>query len=162
MIRLVLVAILLTGCSTSSGDRNTLDSIPKAAAAALRAEAHGAEIKRVSRESEGGQELYEGSWEENGLGREAKVTASGKVVEVERELAPADVPAPVRDAATKALPTGGTIAFVLLMNGTYEAETVVAGKEHEAVFAADGKPAVGDGEDEDVDDDDGDKGGDRD
>lgn len=154
-LRLVL-ALSLLGCGASSSSKTgTLDSIPKAAAAALRTEANGAEITEVSRESEQGQELYEGTWSEGGLRREAKVTADGKVVEVEREVAPATVPEPVRVAASQALPAGAAITYVLLGNGNYEAEAMVSGKEHEAVFAPDGTRGhdPSDGPDDDDDDD---------
>ena len=154
-LRLFLV-LSLVGCGASSSERNTLDSIPKAAAAALRTEAHGAEITEVSRESEHGQELYEGTWREGGLRREAKVTADGKVVEVEREVAAAAVPEPVRVAASQALPAGAAITYVLLGNGHYEAEALVSSKELEEVFKPDGTRGhdPSDGPDDDDDDDD--------
>ena len=159
MIARVLIVISLTACAASGPEQhNTLDSIPRAAAASLRTEAAGAEIAHVTREREGGQELYEGAWSEGGLRREVKVTADGKVVEREREIAPGDVPVAVRTAASQALPAGGPISYVLLGNGNYEAETVVAGKEHEAVFKPDGSRGSDehdgpDGDDDDDDDD---------
>jgi len=157
MYRLIPVTLsLLLGCGTAatSTERSTLDTIPKAAADALRAQAGSAEITQVHREgSRNGEEYFEGAWLENGLEREAKVSASGKVVELEKELRPDEVPVPVRDGATKALPPKAVITYVLLMNGSYEVEAIVDGKEYEAVFAADGTRGKDDDDDDDDDDD---------
>lgn len=130
--------VLLAACGTASSDRTTLDSIPKAAADALRTQANGAEITAIEHETAKGTDYYEASWHENGLAREAKVRADGTLVETERELRPDEVPAVVREAATKTLPAGALISYALLHDGRYEAESMVDGKEHDAIFAADG------------------------
>ena len=145
---IVLLALAACGTSTSTR-RDTLDSIPDAAAAALRRAAGGAKIEHVERERDG----YEASWHVDGLEREAKVTASGELVEFEEEVSSAQVPAAVRAAAITKLPNASSIKFVKLMNGNYEAEAIVDGHERDVTLAADGR-ALGDDDDDDEDDDD--------
>lgn len=147
MLRTFLL-VLLAACGTAATDRTTLDSIPKAAADALRTQANGAEITAIERETAKGTDYYEASWHENGLAREAKVRADGTLVESERELRPDEVPVPVREAAAKTLPAGAVITFALLHDGRYEAETIVDRKEHDAIFTADGTRVPEDQDDE--------------
>lgn len=151
-MRTAALAVLLAACGAAGQDRATLDSIPRPAAAALTAEAGTATIQHVSREIEGGRELYEGSWVESGLEREAKVTASGELVELEIEVREADVPAPVRSAAASALTGATKIKYVRLTGDRFEAEATIGGKEREVTLTASGAPATGDGN-EDGDDD---------
>jgi len=153
MLRAFLL-VLLSACGTASSDRTTLDSIPKAAADTLRTAANGAEITAIEHESAKGTDYYEASWNENGLAREAKVRADGTLVESERELRPDEVPAPVRDAATKTLPAGAVITYALLHDGRYEAEAIVDRKEHDAIFTADGTHVPEDVNDENAENDD--------
>ena len=122
-MRYVILSLLVLwlGCAHEAArPRSTLEEIPAAARETIRARAGGAEV-RTSRE---GADRYEASWFENGLEREIVVTASGAVVEQESEVRAENVPAVVRDAAVKALGSG-TIKYVLLGDGRYEAETVV-------------------------------------
>ena len=156
-LRCALLSLVLVACGAgSSGDRSTLASIPRPAAAALTAQAGTAKIKHVSREVEGDRELFEASWWEGDLEREAKVTATGELVELEIQVREADVPAPVRAAAAKSLAGATTIKYVRLRGDLYEAEAVIGGKEHDVTLTATGAPAPGD----DDDDHDGDGGDD--
>jgi hypothetical protein len=108
-------------------------------------------ITKVDRETEDGQEVFEAVWFVGGVRHEAKVTATGVLLELEVEVAEKDVPAPVRATAAKALGTG--VKYVRLMSGNYEAEIEVDGKEQELVIAADGTAATTKDEDDDEDDD---------
>ena len=150
-----IVMLLVVGCgtaATTSTHRDTLDTIPRAAAQALERLAAGAKIERVAREREGGVELYEATWQVNGLEREAAVTASGEVVELEEEVESANVPALVRAAAITRLPGAQSIKFVKLQSGNYEAEAMIDGRESDVTLAPDGRE-VGDNDDDDGDDD---------
>lgn len=159
--RSIVLAFLLAACGAgATGDHSTLDSIPRPAADALAEHAGTAEIKHVSRETEGDRELYEGSWWEDGLEREAKVTSTGVLVELEIEVRETDVPPPVRAAAVRALTGATKIKYVRLKGDLFEAEAVIGGRERDVTLTADGVPAKGDSDDDeddnDGDDDDGD------
>ncbi len=154
LLRCLLMTCVLASCGGAVTHEPTLDSIPPPAAAALTAQAGAAAIINVSREMEHGRELYEGAWMEDGLEREAKVTATGELVELEIQVREVDVPGPVRVAAAKSLEGATTIKYVKLKGELYEAEAVINGKERDVTLTASGAPAAGDGEDDDDDDDD--------
>jgi hypothetical protein len=143
MIR-ALGLVALMACAGSE-DRSTLDSIPKAAAQAVRTQAHGMTVTKVEREIEGGEEVFEAVWFEQGARHEAKVTASGKLLELEVEVADAAVPAAVKETAARQLGTGAT--YVRLLSGNYEAEL----KHREIEIAANGTVVTPPIEDEDDD-----------
>src|SRR5438045_2671763 len=98
----VLVLMMLIGCA-GGDERGTLDSVPNAAARALRAQSAGVTLTKIEREVEGGVEMWEATWIENGRKHEAKVNAAGVVVEHEVEVPEAEVPAPVRATAERVL-----------------------------------------------------------
>lgn len=129
-----LLVLLLLACGTAastSTPRDTLDSLPHAASAALRRLAAGAKIEHVERAGD----TYQGTWHVAGLKREATVTASGELVELEEEVSSTQVPAAVRAAAIIELPDAQSIRFV-----NFEAEAIVDGKQHiEKAFAPDGR-----------------------
>src|SRR5260221_10905909 len=72
--------------------------VPPAIDAAFKKAYPNATIKNVSKEKENGQEQYEVESMENGKTRDLIYLADGSVVEVEDEVAAADVPAPVTAA----------------------------------------------------------------
>ena len=151
MMKMMMI-VLLAACGTASTTNtrhDTLESVPDAAAAALRKQAGGAEIVKVEREHDG----YEGSWYVDGLEHEATVTASGEVVDYEEQVREAQVPEPARATAVAKLPKGD-IKWVKLKNGSFEAEVVIDGHEHEVIVAADGKVLPGEDDDDDDDDND--------
>jgi len=135
----ILISLIgLVGCAGSTDEnKGALDTLPKPAAAALQQRAGGAPIEQTHREVEGGKEYYEGVWHVNGARHEVKVTADGTVVEVEEEVAADQVPAAVRATAEREL--GQKVAtFERQMDGSYEAEVVVNGKEKEVRIGTDG------------------------
>ena len=131
-----LIALLAACGSAASTHRDTLDSIPNAAAAALRRAAGDAKIEKVEREGE----LYEASWYVDGLEHEASVTAAGELIEREEEVPSAQVPSIVRAVAIAKLPQSTSIKFVKLMNGNYEAEV----GDHEVIVTPEGREVGGD------------------
>ena len=140
-----IIILFLVACgSASKAHHDTLDSIPSAARAALERQAGGAKIERVEREREGGRELYEATWQVDGLEREAAVTASGELVEYEEEVPSAQVPGAVRAAAIVKLPNASSIKFIKLLSGNYEAEAIVDGREEDVTLAPDGRDVVDD------------------
>ena len=146
-----VVLVILIGCA-GGDERGTLESVPKAAAQALRTRSGGVALNKVDREVEGGVEMWEATWFENGRKHEAKVNAAGVVVEHEVEVPEAEVPPAVRATAETAVGKGAQ--FVRHMTGNYEAELVVGGKEKEVMIAPDGTIVGGDGDDDDDGDDD--------
>ena len=128
------VMVALTACASTT-QRSTLDSIPKAAAAALERAAGGAKIESIERE--GGN--YEATWHVDGLEREAEVTPSGELVELEEEVPSEQVPSTVRAMALVKLPNAQSIKFVKLKSGNYEAEAMIDGKEHDITMTPDGR-----------------------
>jgi hypothetical protein len=97
-------------------------------------------------------DLYEGQWHVDGRLHEVTVTADGRIVEYEEELAPEQVPPPVRAAAIAALPGARRLVFVRLQSGNYEVEAVVNGKEQEVTISAAGQLMASDDDGDDADD----------
>ncbi|MDQ3341712.1 MAG: hypothetical protein M4D80_41725 [Myxococcota bacterium] len=142
-MRTLAALLVLAACgsaSTKSNQQSTLDSIPKAAAAALERAAGGATIESVEREGE----TYEATWHVDGLEREAEVTASGELLELEEEVRSEQVPSTVRAMALVKLPNAQSIKFIRLKSGNYEAEAMIDGKEHEITMTADGREIADD------------------
>jgi hypothetical protein len=131
----VMVVLAACGSASTTSNQRTLDSIPKAAAAALERAAGGAKIESVEREGE----TYEATWHVDGLEREAEVTASGELLELEEEVRSEQVPSTVRAMALVKLPNAQSIKFNRLKSGNYEAEAMIDGKEHEIKMTPDGR-----------------------
>ena len=127
-----LVGLLLVAGCARPARTTTLDSIPRAAADAIRGQAGGARIEEVERESEEGEELYEAKWSESGRRHELTVNAAGQVFEHEIEVPEVEVPAPVRATAQRELGAGATWEKTML--GRYKAEV----GDREVVIDADG------------------------
>lgn len=126
-----LVGLLLVAGCARPAKTTTLDSIPRAAADAIRGQAGGAAIEEVERE-EGEAELYEAKWIESGRRHELTVDAAGQVVEHEIEVPEVEVPAPVRATAQREL--GAVATWEKTMLGRYKAEV----GDREVVIDADG------------------------
>jgi len=152
MTRGWITFLLVVGCAGGlAEDRGTLDNVPKAAAASLQQQAAGMAIQRVEHETERGVETYEATWYAGGVRHEAKVSADGKLLELEVEVVERDVPAAVRATAERALGQSGA-KYERQLDGSYEAEIVVDGKEREVAIDASGKLIRSGDEDEDGDD----------
>ena len=100
-------------------------------------------------------DFYEATWMADGTRHEAKVDATGKLVELEVDVALENVPVPVREAAAKALVGATHIKFVRIVTGSYQAEAVIDGKEREIEVDASGNLQRGDddGDDDGEEDD---------
>jgi predicted aspartyl protease len=137
-MKTLVIALVACG-SAAPARRDTLASIPKAAAAALERAAGGAKIESVERD--GGN--YEATWHVDGLEREAEVTASGELLELEEEVRSEQVPSTVRAMALVKLPNAQSIKFSRLKSGNYEVEAMIDGKEHEITMTPDGRDTAG-------------------
>ncbi len=116
-----------------------LDQVPVKAREALLKHARGATITEVEREKERGVVLYEAQWKADGREHEAKVTASGELVELEEEVDPNQVPAAVKATAAEKFPAGAKLEYEKKMIVLYEIEAKIDGKEREVLISPTGK-----------------------
>jgi len=116
----------------------------------------GASVDRVEREHEHGTTVYDFELRQDGRKYEADVAENGVLLEVEKEIALANVPEGVARAAQSKYP-GATVREVMevdVVRGTeerpdhYEVVVVVAGKKHEVNVSLDGKDVGEEDEDE--------------
>jgi uncharacterized membrane protein YkoI len=96
----------------------SLAKLPPAVREAIRRVAGPNAIKEVEKETRAGVTTYEAEYRANGVEHSVTVSATGEVLEVEKEVAPARLPAEVRAALEKRFP-GGVIR---------EAEAVYVGE----------------------------------
>ncbi len=156
---LIGTGLLVAGAATGLAwdeEEVSLDQVPAKVRATLLKLAHGATIDEVERETEGGITTYEAEWEVNGLETEVELTSNGEVIEIEKEVAAADVPAAVRALAAKKFPAGTKIEYERITVHVYEIEGMVGGMEKELIVSPSGRilhAMQGDDDDDDDDDD---------
>ena len=114
--------------------------LPPAVEAAFKTAYPNAIIKRVSKEREGGHDVYEVESIDAGLARDINYLADGTIVDIEEAINAADVPPAVAAALTKRYPTAKIIKREKLTEGakvSYEFQ--LAGvRIKDAVIAPDG------------------------
>jgi hypothetical protein len=137
--------------------------VPKAALAALKKLAAGAQITEFAEEVEYGHTFYEGSWKApSGANMDVLVTPTGDLVEIEERIAAEEVPAAVLAAARKAAGKNTPLAFEKKTMLLYEVKFAKKDRRHELLLTPDGRRAQeevekgkrGRDEDEDEDEDD--------
>jgi hypothetical protein len=72
-----------------------LKDVPQAVLHAVKAKFPGAELKEASKETEDGKTTYEIALKDKGQNVDVAVSAAGEIEEIEREVAPKDLPKPV-------------------------------------------------------------------
>src|SRR5688500_13322177 len=87
------------------GVRVGLADVPPAVQAAVNTLLAGNPLRNLLRESDEGETVFELEWDA-GLGRSAKITLDGTVVELESEIDPATLPAAVVAAVMGKYPNG--------------------------------------------------------
>ena len=169
MVVLVVLGVLaLAGWHVAAAKEKKAKkgTLPPSAAAAIKKAFPKATLKEVEREKKG-VVLYEVELKQNGAELEVQVTAEGQIVEVEQEVARAELPQAVAAALAK-LAGGAKVkeiekkevrAVVKLVElrrpeVVYEAEFVQDGKEVEVKISADGKLLGKEVESEDEENDD--------
>ena len=134
--------IALGACLAIAQKKLTLSSLPPAVQAAVQAEAKGAEIKNIGKETEGGVVQYEIETMLNGKHRDFNVDTKGKVLVVEEETAIDTFPAAAKTAILKKVADGKLGMVELVKRGgetMYEAAYITkAGKKHGVLVKADG------------------------
>ncbi len=121
-----------------------LSKYPAAVRATIEAETKNATLTGVSKETEKGKTQYEVETMVNGTSRDLLVDPSGKVIEVEEQIAVDSAPAAVQDA----LKAKGTVLKLESVSRdgviTYEASVKgKSGKKTEVALDAQGKPVKG-------------------
>ena len=146
---IIVLFVVLAGAAAHAG-KDKCGGLPDAVKAVINAEYPGAEIEEVEVEKEG-IKVYEVELEMGEQEVELAISADGKIIERETELALSELPAGVK-AAIEGACEGGEIKEVTkevtywvvtlkkleTPKTTYEAEVVKDGKEIEIEVAADG------------------------
>jgi Peptidase propeptide and YPEB domain len=112
-------------------------TMPAAIDAAFRKAYPTAIVKAVSKEKEGGKDVYEVESVDNGKGRDLIYTPDGTVVEVEEELRAADVPSAVAASIAARYPKatitkrekvtrGGDVSYEVQLKGAGVGEAVLS------------------------------------
>jgi uncharacterized membrane protein YkoI len=143
----VVVASGLLGAQPVSAQaaekRLTLQDLPPAVQAAVKAQSQGGTVRGLSKEMEGGATVYEAELTVQGRTKDVTIDAEGKVLIVEDETTLDAVPAPARAAIQKAVGTGKLTMVEKVTKGQtifYEAQVSNGQKRSEVKVDAEGKP----------------------
>lgn len=115
--------------------------LPAAVTAAFKKTYPNATIRGTAKEIEGGKTVYEVESVENGKARDFMYNPDGTVIDIEEELNPADLPAPVSAALKTLYPTATIgVAEKLTKGSTVQYELQIKGAKQKSVtFTPDGK-----------------------
>jgi uncharacterized membrane protein YkoI len=143
-----LVLLALVAQANGQDQKVPLDKVPQKVMEAVKARFPGAELTSVSKETADGQVIYDIELKHQGRKYEMDIKEDGTVLEVEKEIAVKDLPAPVTKALLAKYPnaTIKEIMEVNLVKGKqetpdhYEVLLVTADKkELEVEVSLDGK-----------------------
>lgn len=143
MIIMLAVLVVAVQQEPEQEQRVTRRELPPAVARTVAAQSKGATVRGYSRERENGQTFYEVELLVNGLSRDVLIDTTGAVVEIEEQVAPADVPVVVREALLAAAGTGKLRSVESVTKGgqivAYEGHVNTNGKWSEVKVDPDGK-----------------------
>ena len=160
-LQLAAIAASLAALGACAGthdhgtDKLSVADVPENVRHTVDARFPGASLHSVEKEREHGTTVYDFELAQNGRKYEADVAENGTLLEVEKEIAPSDVPAAVTHAAQSKY-AGATVQEVMevdVVKGTeerpdhYEVVVVVGGKKHEVDVSLDGKDVSEEDED---------------
>ncbi|MCU1286079.1 MAG: hypothetical protein JWO13_2429 [Acidobacteriales bacterium] len=140
----VATMIFLAAIAVSAADKKiSKDKLPAAVQKTADEQSKGATVVGFSTEQEKGQTLYEASLKVDGHSKDVVIDASGKVVEIEEEVAFDLLPKDVQAGLTKAAGIGklGKVES-LTKDGklvAYEAKVMKAGKKSEVQVGPSGE-----------------------
>jgi hypothetical protein len=154
-------AFALVIAGACAGDHNraeklSVKDVPDSVMHSVNARLPGASINSVEKEQEHGQLVYDLELTQNGRKYEMDVVDDGTVLQIEKEVAPNDVPAAVTKAVHAKYPNA-TIKEVMEVSAVkgktehadhYEVVVVDAGKKEELTVALDGSSVKEEDEDE--------------
>ena len=123
-------------------EKIALDKVPAAVRKAVKDKFPKAEIKEATKEVEDGKTTFEIGLKHNGHAIDVLLKEDGTILEVEKEIAVADLPRAVADAVKAKYPKGETKKAEEVVKGettSYEIVVVDNGKNRELAVSADGK-----------------------
>ena len=134
----------LVFCAGARGDEEkiSLDKVPAAVLKAVKKKFPKADVKDAVKEVEDGTVTFEIGLKLDGLGIDVALKEDGTILEVEKEIAVADLPKVVVDAATARYPDGEIKKAEEIVKDektTYEVTVVHEGKNRQVAIAPDGK-----------------------
>jgi uncharacterized membrane protein YkoI len=132
---IVLLLSLTLAWSSSAADKETeekvsLESIPAAAAKTLKEQAGNGKITSVSKETENGKTVYEGTFTKDSRVHDVTVDEAGSIISDEEKITIAEAPAAVQTAVEREVP-GGKVLKVerITEGGKVNFEALVSGKD---------------------------------
>jgi uncharacterized membrane protein YkoI len=137
----VIIAVVLNGCSLFTQEVK-LEDVSPAAQAAIEAYTSGEGIEKITHEEEGEKQFYKVEYTNNGRKFELEVDKDGEVLEAEEIVTLEDLPPAAQETVKKEI-AGSEIKELALMETTegknfYEVEFEKDGKEHKLKIAEDG------------------------
>jgi len=142
-IALAVFAILSVGLvARADEEKIALDKVPAAVMKAVKDKFPKAEIKEAAKEVEDGKTTFEIGLKQDGRGIDVALKEDGTILEVEKEIAVADLPKAVADALKAKYPKGEMKKAEEIVKGektSYEVVVVNNGKNQEVAISADGK-----------------------
>ncbi|HEY3989316.1 MAG TPA: PepSY domain-containing protein [Acidobacteriaceae bacterium] len=143
-----MVAVLIAATSTVAESHVPCDRLPPAVLHQAKLEAGDATIRGCVKDRENGKLTYEVETLKDGKSRDIALDASGRVLEVEQEVAGSSLPQPVSDAIAKAAKGGKVGKIESVTRGgviaSYETTIVTEGKRQELAFNPQGAPVKAD------------------
>ncbi len=145
VITLLGVATLGTSFIAKAADKEetvTIESIPAAAAKAIKDSAAGAKIEKVSKENDEGKTVFEAKITKKEHVEEVSVNADGKIVSEEKVISLGEAPHAVRKAVEEAAASRKVEKLERVKeNGNVTFEALITGnsKREEVVFSAEGR-----------------------
>ena len=121
-----------------------LKSVPKAVQNTIQKETQGAHIIGISKEVDEGRTFYEVETKMKGFGKDMLIDDTGKLTEIEEEIALASLPANVQAEVKNSIGKAKLLKLEALYNSAkvrtaYEAQVDRAGKKAEISMGLDGK-----------------------
>lgn len=141
MKRTILLAAFCALTALAAEKPIKLADLPAPLQRAIQAELKGGELKAISKETEKGKTMYEVETTVKGRGRDMIFDPAGTLVEVEEEVAIADIPAPAKAALEKKAVGGKITKVEALTKGgvtTWEAAITKGRKTSEFAVSATG------------------------
>lgn len=114
-------------------------SLPKVVKAALTRELHGKKPEKIEMESEDGFVAYEAKAKIGGLTKDFKVTADGRLIEIEQKLNAGKLPKALSDAIHKRLPKAKLEKAELVNLTYYEVKVLIDGKKRTLKLLSNGR-----------------------
>jgi hypothetical protein len=140
----LVACLVFAGMAMAQEKKIQRSNLPAAVEKTVAVQSQGATIRGFSEEKENGQTYYEAELMTNGHSRDVLMDASGKIVEVEEQVALESLPVVVREGLEAKAGTGKILKVESLTKHgdlvAYEAQVISNGKRSEVQVSPDGKP----------------------